>query len=279
MAGNTSEPGRSVTARALAILDVFDTVRPPLSLSEIARRAGLPLPTAHRLAGELESWQALERDENGLYHVGQRLWELGLLSRVCTRLREVAMPFMQDVYEATRENVQLAVRNGFDALYVEKLSGHRSVPIVTRIGGRLPMHATGVGKALLAFESPQFRREYVDRPLERPTRYTMVEPGRLWRDLVETRRRGYAVTREEMTLGSYSVAVPIHDGEEVVAALSIVVHTVRAEAAKLAPVLRTAARGIERRLQTTCDDPYPGLFQEGAPRFPTAPPAPTQAKP
>jgi DNA-binding IclR family transcriptional regulator len=214
-----------VTSRVLAIFDAFDIEHPQLTLSDISRRCGLPLATTHRLIAELVAWRGLERDQHGMYHVGLRLWEVGLLCPLHTRLREVAMPFLQSLYEATRENVHLAVRDGFDALYVEKLSGHRSVPIISRIGGRLPMHTTGVGKALLAHESPDFVEEYVSRPLERPTRYTIAEPGRLLRDLANTRRRGYAVTREEMTLGSCSVAVPVLDEEAVRLPRSVLSYT------------------------------------------------------
>lgn len=256
MAGNSRDPGRSVTSRVLSIFDAFDIDHPRLSLSGIARRTGLPLATVHRLVQDLLEWRGLERDEEGLYRIGLRLWEVGLLGRLSVRLREVALPYMQSLYEATRENVQLAVRDGYDALYVEKLSGHQSVPIVTRIGGRLPMHATGVGKALLAFQSPDFVRGYLDRPLERPTPYTITEPGRLSRDLDGVRRRGYAVTSEEMTLGSCSLAAPILDGEgRAVAAVSIVVHAVRIEPEKLAAPVQAAARSIAARLAAAADVP------------------------
>ena len=257
MAGNNSQPGRTVASRLLAILDAFDIGHLRLSLSEISRRTGLSLATTHRLVAELTEWRGLERDEEGLYSIGLRAWEVGLLSPLHTRLREVALPYLQSLYEANRENVHLAVRDGFDAMYVEKLAGHRSVPIVSRTGGRLPMHATGVGKALLAWEPPAFIDAVLSRPLNRATRYTIIEPGRLRRELTETRDRGYAVTREEMTLGTCSVAAPVLTADGAVAAVGIVVHSVRVEPAKLAPPIRHAAEGIAARLDATRDDPHP----------------------
>jgi DNA-binding IclR family transcriptional regulator len=249
MAGRSSQPGQSVTSRVLAILDTFDIDHPHQSLSEISRRSGLPLATAHRLVNELVAWRGLRRGDGGHYEVGLRLWEVGLLGPLHTRLRKVALPFLQTLYEATRENIHLAVRDGNDALYVEKLSGHRSVRIISRIGGRLPLHATGVGKALLAFETPDFRHDYLAQPLARPTRYTIVEPGRLLVDLELTAQRGYAVTREEMTLGSCSVAAPVLDRiARPVAAVAVVVDSVLVEPAKLAPPVRLAADGIAARL-------------------------------
>jgi DNA-binding IclR family transcriptional regulator len=249
LAGRNSQPGQSVTSRVLAILDAFDITHPLLSLSDISRRSKLPLATTHRLVNELAAWRGLHRCADGRYEVGLRLWEVGLLGPLHTRLREVALPFLQTLYEATRENVHLAVRDGDEALYVEKLSGHRSVPIISRIGGRLPLHATGVGKALLAHESAEFRREYLSRPLARPTRYTIAEPGRLRADLEQTVQRGYAITSEEMTLGTCSIAAPVVDRTgHSVAAVGLVVHSVRVEPAKLAPPVRLAAEGIAARL-------------------------------
>jgi DNA-binding IclR family transcriptional regulator len=254
MAGHTSQPGHSVTSRVLGVLGAFDIAHPRLTLTEISRRAGLPLATTHRLVNELVAGKGLHRGEDGHYEVGVRLWEVGLLAPLHNRLREAALPFLQTLYVATGENVHLAVRDGNDALYVEKLSGHQSVPIVSRIGGRLPLHATGVGKALLAYETPKFRRDYVALPLARPTRYTIVEPGRLLAELGRTVRRGYAVTREEMTLGSCSVAVPIVDRVgRPLAAVALVVASMRVEPAQLATPVRLAAEGIAGRLDCAGD--------------------------
>ena len=255
MAGRISRPGQSVVSRVLAIVDTFDITHPRQSLSEISRRTGLPLATTHRLVNELVSWRGLDRRDDGHYEIGVRLWEVGLLSPLHMRLREIALPFLQTLYEATRENVHLAVRDGNEALYVEKLVGHRSVPIISRNGGRLPLHATGVGKALLAHESPEVRLDYLARPLPRPTCYTIVEPGRLIADLENTVKRGYAVTVEEMTLGTCSVAAPIldHAGRPV-AAVGAVVHSVRVEPGKLAPLIRLTAEGIAARLDATAHD-------------------------
>jgi DNA-binding IclR family transcriptional regulator len=229
-----------------------------LSLSEISRRSGLSVATTHRLVGELTAWRGLQRDEDGLYSIGLRAWQVGLLSPLHTRLREIALPYLQSLYESSRENVHLAVRDGFDAMYVEKLAGHRSVPIVSRTGGRLPIHATGVGKALLAWDSPAFIDAVLGRPLDRTTSYTITEPGRLRRELTDTRERGYAVTREEMTLGTCSVAAPVLTADGVVAAVGVVVHSVRVDPAKLAAPIRLVAEGIAARLESTREDPDPG---------------------
>jgi DNA-binding IclR family transcriptional regulator len=251
MAGRSTTPGRSVTSRALAVLGAFDVRAPRLSLSEIADRSGMPLTTVHRLLAELTAWGALARRDDGRYEIGRKLWDLGLLAPVQLELRQVAAPFLLDVHTATRDTVHLAVREGTRALYVERISGRESVPVVSQVGSRLPLHATGVGKVLLA-AAPDEVCDEVFRTLTRETRHTVVDPVRLRRELGEIRRRGFARTTEEMSLGTISVAVPIAvergGGPVVSGALGIVVPSHGRDVARLVPVLEVAARGIGREL-------------------------------
>ncbi|HEY1667627.1 MAG TPA: helix-turn-helix domain-containing protein, partial [Trebonia sp.] len=151
--------GVTVTSRVLSILGSFDAGHPSLTLTEIAQRAGLTLPTTHRLVGELTAWGALRRTGPGRYVIGQRMWDLGLLAPVQTGLRDVASPFLHDLYGATLATVHLAVRDGARALYLDCVSGHASVPVVSKAGSRLPLHSTGVGKVLLAHAPASLRHE------------------------------------------------------------------------------------------------------------------------
>ncbi len=155
MAGRVPSGGVSVTSRVADILETFAGQRDSLSLSEVARRTGLPLTTTHRLVGELVSRHFLERDESGRYQIGLRLWELASHAPRSVGLRESALPIMEDLYEATHENVQLAIIDGTDAVYVERIAGRDSVQVLTRPGLRLPVHATAVGLVLLAHASPR----------------------------------------------------------------------------------------------------------------------------
>lgn len=248
MAGNSSSPGTSVTARVLAILGAFDAAHRELRLSDLARRADLPLPTAYRLVRELAGWGALTRRDNGNYVVGRRIWDLGLLAPVQTGLREVASPFLHDIYGATLATVHLAVRDGDKVLYLDRLAGHASVPVVSAIGSRLPMHATGVGKVLLAY-APEGAQLAVLSDLQRITPYTITQPGRLRRELARVRQEGFAQTHEEMSLGACSVAVPVRgQSDRVVAALGIVVPSLKRDRARLVAALEVAAQGIRRTL-------------------------------
>jgi DNA-binding IclR family transcriptional regulator len=247
MAGNSSTPGTSVTSRALAILGAFDEQHRRLTLTELAERSGLPVPTTHRLVGELVACGALVRSPSGQYVVGRRLWDLGLLAPVQTGLRQVASPFLHDLYGATLATVHLAVRDGIEVLYLDRLAGHASVPVVSTIGSRLPLHATGVGKVLLAHAPAEVQAAALGR-LVRVTPYTVTQPGLLRRQLTRVLREGYATTVEEMSLGACSVAVPIRRGEDVVAALGIVVPSLKKDRPRLVSALQVAARGVSRRL-------------------------------
>jgi len=238
----------SVASRVLALLGAYDQEHRSLTLSELARRAGLPLATAHRLVGELAGWGALHRRENGEYVVGRRMWDLGLLAEVQTGLRQIASPFLHDLHAATLATVHLAVRDGCEVLYVDRVSGHVSVPVVSRVGSRLPLHATGVGKILLAY-APAEVVASVLASLTRVTAFTVTQPGRLAEQIRRVHHDGYATTSEEMTLGACSVAVPVRAGDgDVVAALGIVVAGLGRDRDRLVSALQVTARGISRSL-------------------------------
>lgn len=240
----------TVTSRALDLLGAFDAEHRSLTLSAMARRAGMPLATAHRLTAELQRWGALARLPGGEYVIGRRLWDLGLLAPVQSGLRQAASPFLHDLYGATLATVHLAVRDGTEVLYVDRLAGHVSVPVVSEVGSRLPLHSTGVGKVLLAY-APDEVLAFVLGNLTRVTAYTVTQPARLLDQLRRVRAEGYATTGEEMSLGACSVAVPVWVANEVVAALGIVVPDLRREKARLVAALQVAARGIGRTLSVS----------------------------
>ena len=238
---------RSAPDRLLAVLAAFDHAHTALSLSDISRRAGLTLTTAHRLAGALTEWGALERDTSGAYHVGLRLWEIAALAPRGLALRQLALPFLEDLYESTHENVQLAVRDGTEVVYTEWISGRSAVGVHIRVGARWPLHATGVGLTLLAHGDPGFQEAYCAGPLASFTPYTITDPVRLRRVLAEVRRTGVAVSTRQITDDALSVAAPVYGpGGAVVAAVSVVVPQADAQVPALIPAVRLAARGISR---------------------------------
>ncbi|MCQ8830026.1 IclR family transcriptional regulator [Streptomyces malaysiensis] len=248
MADNT-ELNKSVSRRVFSLLNAFTLREPALRLVQLSQATGLPVSTVHRMAAELVEIGALERESDGRYRIGLRLWELGSLCPQPNTLREVSLPFMHDLYEATSENVQLAVLDGGEALYIERVWGRSSVPVASRVGGRLPLYATGVGKVLLGYAPADLQETVLRAGLHRHTSHTVVMPGALMRTLRDVRASGIARCVEEMTLGTVSVAAPIFDkNRQVVAALSIVMHSRARSLATTEPALRVAASSISRQL-------------------------------
>jgi DNA-binding IclR family transcriptional regulator len=247
------ERGRppSVASKVMAILDAFAVGGVRLNLSEICRRAGLPLATGHRLVGELVAGGFLEKVPDGTYRIGTRLWRIGSQAPAVTGLRELALPHMEDLYEATHDNVQLAVLRDGQALFVERLRGTHSVPLITQVGNALPLHTTGVGKVLLAFAPEEVQEEILAKGLEQHSPRTITDPDEMRACLEQVRRNGFALTRDEMTVGASSVAAPVRDRRGVViAALSLVARTRSADMRRLLPPLTTAARALSRDVAT-----------------------------
>jgi DNA-binding IclR family transcriptional regulator len=239
----------SVTERVLGILAAFSPEHPAMNLSEISRRTRLPVATAHRLTGELTRWGALERDEHGVYRVGLRLWEVAALAPRGLGLRQSAMPFMGDLYEATRQNVQLAVLDGLDVVYLERISSRNAVNVLTRVGGRFPAHATGVGLVLLAHAGQETQERAVAGPLRRFTEKTITGGAELRKALAEVRRTGVAISDGQVELIALSVAAPVRGRDDsVVAALSVVVPSRGCNPQMYVPAVRAAARGVSRAL-------------------------------
>jgi len=234
--------------RTIAVLCAFDQHHRRLRLVDLAERTGLTPPTTLRIARQLVEGGLLERLDDGAYVVARRVWDLGLLAPAPTALRDVAAPYLQDLHAATRATVHLAVRDGDRALYLDRLSGSASTKVVSQPGARLPLHATGVGKVLLA-HAPQDVQERVLHDLHRVTPFTITSPALMRAQLERVRRGAVATTADEMTPGASSVAVPVRGGDdEVVAALGLVVTSLRRDRLRLTAALTVAAAGVTREL-------------------------------
>ena len=249
--------GEGMLERMLRVLGCFTDDEPAITAAELGARTGLASSTLHRLLSGLVAQGLLTRGPGRTYAIGPRLWELGELSPLSLRLRETALPHMVRLYEATGENVHLAVLDGATpetttALYVGRLTGRQSIPTLSRMGGRGPLHTTGVGKALLATRDEPWLERYFRAPLERETVHSITTEAALRADIARTRALGYAATREEMTLGNVSVAVALPRVEDLPpTALGIVVHLERADERRLAPLVMQAAKDLHHDLRGT----------------------------
>ncbi len=179
----TSEPGRSVSSRLLEVLFAFGPGHSRLTLAELTRQTGMPQATVRRLALELVQAGALDMASDGVLTVGTRLWQLGTLAPLTEPLRTVAQPFMEDLYTALHQHVQLAVLEGREAVIVERLSRPGAIGLVSQVGGRLPLHSSAVGKVLLAHGDSALFDALAERGLGRFTPHTITDPARLRREL------------------------------------------------------------------------------------------------
>ncbi|MFF7438270.1 IclR family transcriptional regulator C-terminal domain-containing protein [Streptomyces sp. NPDC008122] len=248
----------SAAGKVLKVLSAFGREHPSQTLSEIAQRTGLALSTTHRVVTELAGWGVLERGEDGAWHVGLRLWEIASGCPRTQILRDVALPFMQDLYEVTHENIQLAVREGTELVFVERIAGHRSVELLTSVGTRFPVASTGMGRVLLAHAPREIQEEVLDSPLRSWTPHTVVDPKALRTQLDRIRREQVFVSDRQLSASTVAVAAPVRIGRRgpVSAALGIVFTAQGASRARALrePLLR-AAHGISdelaRRTHTT----------------------------
>jgi DNA-binding IclR family transcriptional regulator len=247
--GKRPPQGEPVIDRAFSLLSAFDASQRRLSLTELSRRSGIPASSALRLAGQLVRWGALERDEEGRYCVGLRLLEVASLAPRGHGLRQVAMPFMSDLAQVTRQHVQLAVREGSEATLVERLSAHEAAPVQYRIGGRLPLHSTGIGLVLLAFAPHDMQEEFLSRPMYRQPDNVLISPDVMRGTLAEVRREQLAIYRRQEQEVIVAVATPIYgEDDTAVAALGILLPERGAQPRRLGLAMRTAALGISRGL-------------------------------
>lgn len=237
----------SMLERGVLVLQAFRPDGGTLTLPVLVQRTGLPKPTVHRLADELVELGLLDRRPVG-YRPGLGLFELGELVPAKVDLRETALPFMQDLYEATHETVHLGVRDGLDIVYAEKIRGHGGVEVPSRVGGRLPLSSTGVGKALLAFAGSEIVDAVLTRPLRRLTDQSISDPGVLAAELRRIKQTGLAFDHEEAALGVSCIAAPIVVGGYAEAALSITLPAERARVAGLAPTVRAMSLALARAL-------------------------------
>ena len=221
-----------------------------LGVSELARRADMSKSTAYRLLGMLERNGVIEKVGTS-YRLGQRLHDLG--NRVYApdqdRIRDLLTPFLADLYEITHETVHLAALHGTDVVYLAKLFGHRRVVSPSRVGGRVPAHATAVGKVLLA-GSPDDLETVLRTGLPPLTANTVTDPATFRAQVARAARDGLAYDDEESAAGLTCIAVAIHGAAgRPVAALSVSGAKGHFDARRHAAALREVSLAATRALR------------------------------
>jgi len=262
VAGDSAEPGRSVTSKVAAILLTLQANRKH-SLTEIAHLTGMPVSTAHRLVTELEGLGLLERTDDAEFRAGLPLQALGYGTSYSPGIAESAWCALEDLATAARTRARLGILIGLQVAFIERRCDHGPVPTFGQ-APRLPAHATALGKALLAFSPAEVLDHIITSGLQRYTPYTLTDPEKLRRCLVTTRRTRVALARWEFQQGTSAVAVPLFGADgAVVAALEVTVPNVCADLHAATCVLTVAARRISRELVTVPRTGYFALATEG----------------
>ena len=205
--------------RVTLILSAFAS-RESQSLADIVLRTGLPRSSVHRILQQLTAARWLERVD-GDYRLGLAIFELGSLVAHRSHIVAAARPFMQQLSESGRFVVHLAVLDGHDVVYLEKVGGALAGRLPSRIGGRLPAHCTGVGKVMLAHESSRVVADYLKGGLAPRTSASIVDPDDFTAELARIRQQGYAMDRGEAVPGLMCIAAPVFDVGMIAAGISV----------------------------------------------------------
>jgi IclR family KDG regulon transcriptional repressor len=240
--------------RAVSILNAFSPEDPELGVTELAERLGLHKSTVHRFMVNLDAAGLVERNpRTGRYRLGLRIFELGGLVMQQMNLWDEALPFLEGLVHDTGETGHLAVLDGGEAIYIERVEARRALRVPSAIGRGYPAHATNLGKVLLADLAPEQVEQIVaERGLAAYTPHTITDPEGLAAELERIRAVGYAVDNEEYDEGLRCIGAPVRDHSgHVVAALGIggpVTRITPDRVDELAELVMTAARGLSRRL-------------------------------
>jgi DNA-binding IclR family transcriptional regulator len=192
-------------ARGLKILDILSQAQDGVSITELAERLGVDKGSASRLVATLAGYGYAEKDEQTRrYHLGSQVVTLSrsLLTRL--PLREAAKPFLRELMERTGECAHLAVPAQGKVLYIDQVESPATLRVNAEVGTMNPLHCTALGKVLLAFGDLE-----IPTDLEAFTQHTLIDSGRLRKNLEQIRRQGYALDDEEFDLGVRCIAVPL----------------------------------------------------------------------
>jgi IclR family pca regulon transcriptional regulator len=241
--------------KGLRLLVLLSRQESPLSLDEITRLSGFKKTVCFRLLQTMKDLNFVEQDSKTKnYRLGWQNISIGAATLKDLSLRRVALPFMQKLRQDTGETVNLAILEGTDIVFVERLEADHILGTRNRIGERLPVYCTCMGKAILAFMPPSRQEEIISKIDFRPlTGRTLTTPEQLRRELARVRSEGVAVNDEELEDGLCAIGAPLMDYTGfAVAALNVAFPTFRHSKEKalrnFAPAVKEASRKISTLL-------------------------------
>jgi len=210
---------KSSIEKALAVLESFSKDHTKQTISEIAQRQGLPFPTTHRIASRLVDLGYLYRDpQTKQLSLGARVYYLGKIAALSMNIINIALPFMEELRDKTKETVNLYFREGDSRICYEHVQSNQRLQFSVELGKRMPLWAGASGKCFLAF-LPEEQFEKIAAQARPLTKNTIVDRDALARETALIRKRGYSMSCSEREEGVSSVAAPIFNREGVPAAV------------------------------------------------------------
>ncbi|GAA2041038.1 IclR family transcriptional regulator [Yaniella flava] len=246
-----SRSGESVVERVVRLLSAFERSTPRLTTSALAREAGLPASTAHRLATELCEVGLLDRDSCGNFGIGTLMWELAARSNPLEEFRQRGRPVLEGIQEAVRQHVSLSVPmfEDYTVLYLERMDRHGTVENLAEVAGRLNMHSTSAGLAILANAPYHVQEEFLAQDLPKSTVRTETSPGRIRAHLAGIRERGFARLAGDLVAENVAYSVPVRgQSNAVIGAISVVTSSDEDNHQLIIPVLAAAGRALSRMM-------------------------------
>lgn len=231
--------------RVSEVLKAFHFGDSSLTMTEIAKRSNLPKSTTARIVTEMIHFGLLERD-NQKVQLGIRLFELGQIATRSMNLRQFTFQAMQQLSIATGQTVHLAVLEGTEVVYVQILRSKTAPKLPSRVGGRMPAYATGVGKVLLAYAPSQTLAELRETSFEKFGPNTARSFKDLEPQLAEIRERRLGFEYEESAANVACAAAPIIHNGKTIAAISVSLSTEVGDVAKMGPAVSAVARSLSR---------------------------------
>jgi IclR family acetate operon transcriptional repressor len=228
--------------RALSIIETLAEDDEGYRLSDLAVRTGLSTSTVHRLLATLEKRRFVQFNRyESKWHVGAQSFSVGATFARRRNFTAQAMPYLRKLRDQTRETANLAVVDDESIIVLTRIESREIMRSLTKVGGRVAMVASGVGKAVLATYPDEDVNAIIRRQgMPRLTEKSIVRPGELFKELQAIRRRGYAVDDEEARMGLRCVAAVVYsDCSEPLAAISVSGMTSRMTDDRLPTIGRT----------------------------------------
>ena len=235
----------SMIGRVSEILNAFHYGEKSLTVTEIGIRANIPKASAARIVTELIHFGFLEKAGNKVV-LGLRFFELGQRATRSSDLRQFTYQSMLELSQATGQTVHLAVLDGTEVVYVQILRGRDAPPLPSRVGGRLPAYATGVGKALLAFAGPSTMEKLAEVDLKPLGPRTITDHKALLNQFDVIRTNRIAFETEESSPNLACAAAPILQNGHALAAISVTVDIRQTDVTRMGPAVSAVARALSR---------------------------------